>query len=172
MEKWDVYDVNRQNTNRQIDEGHFFTGDEYRVVIHICLFNSEGKMLIQQRSASKKNYPNVWDITLGGKVQSGETSQQGAERELFEELYIKHDFSNVRPYLTINFPNGFDDYYIINKDIDIKDIKFFDNEVQAVKWADLDEILDLIKDKKFIQYYPSFIRALFEMRNGNGAFNI
>lgn len=172
MEKWDVYDINRQRTGKFVDENGCFKKDMYRVVIHICIFNSKGQLLIQKRSATKKNFPNTWDITLGGKVQFGETSQQGAERELFEELYIKHDFSKERPLLTINFPNGFDDYYVIENDIDIKNVKFFDNEVQQVKWATLEEVLDLIRKGNFIRYYESFITSLFEMRKGKGVFNV
>ncbi len=172
MEMWDIYDGNRQKTNLKVERDTEFTKDMFRLTVHICIFNSKGELLIQQRSASKKNFPNVWDITLGGNVQAGETSQQAAERELNEELFIKHDFGGDRPYLTVNFDNGFDDYYILKEDIDIKTIKFFDNEVQAVRWAGLDEILQLIKKGMFINYYPSFITALFEMKKHRGVFNI
>lgn len=105
---------------------------------------------------------------MGGGVQAGENSRQAAKRELSEELGIDYDFSNVRPYMTINFDNGFDDFYLIEKDVSLDEVTFKDNEVQAVKWATKDEILTMIESKNFIGYYPSFISALFEMRQARG----
>ena len=57
---------------------------------------------------------------------------------------------------------------MIEKNISLQEVTFKDNEVQAVKWATKDEILDMIKSKNFIGYYPSFISALFEMREARG----
>lgn len=168
MEIWDLYDENRQKTNKTINRGESCPNGLCRLVVHVCIFNKNGEMLIQQRHPTKKSWPNAWDLTLGGCAIKGETSKQAIERELFEELGIKHDFSNERAYLTINFDNGFDDFYLIEKEVDLKDIKFVDGEVQDVKWATKDEILQKIKDKEFISYYPSFINVLFEMRAKRG----
>lgn len=168
MERLDLYTMDRQPVNQTIERGQSCPVDLCRLVIHVCIFNSKGEMLIQQRQSTKKSWPNAWDLTLGGGVQSGENSQQAAQRELNEELGVDHDFSNERAYLTINFDNGFDDFYLIEKDVSLKDVTFKDNEVQAVKWATKDEILDMIKSKNFINYYPSFVSALFEMRNARG----
>ena len=74
------------------------------------------QMLIQQRQPYKKGWPNMWDLTVGGSALKGESSFQAAERELFEELGIKIDLSEKRPAFTINFENGFDDYYLIDHD--------------------------------------------------------
>lgn len=168
MEIWDLYDVNRQKLNLTIERGEQIPKDTFRLVVHLCIFNSEGKMLIQQRQSNKKQWPNAWDVTLGGCAQTNETSQQAVERELFEELGVAFDFSKIRPYLTINFDSGFDDFYLLEQDIDLKQIKFRDNEVQSVKWATRLEIQDMIKNKQFINYYPTLIDAIFEMKEGMG----
>ncbi len=170
MEKWDLYTNDRQLTNKTIERGQNCPHNLCRLVVHICIFNKKGEMLIQQRQSTKRSWPNAWDITLGGCVQAGENSQQAVKRELSEELGLDHDFSDVRPYMTINFENGFDDFYLIEKDVSLSEITFKDHEVQAVKWAKKDEILDMIQNKTFINYYPSFISALFEMREERGAF--
>lgn len=169
MEIWDLYDENRQKTSKTMQRGGVCPKGLCRLVVHLCIFNKKGEMLIQQRQSTKKSWPNAWDITLGGCAVKGETSKQAIERELFEELGIKYDFSNERAYLTINFDNGFDDFYLIEQEIDLKNVKFVDDEVQKVKWATKDEILQKIQDKEFIGYYPSFISAMFEMRAQRGA---
>ena len=47
----------------------------------------DGKLLLGRRSASKKNYPGVWDI-IGGHVEPGEHNARALARELEEELGI------------------------------------------------------------------------------------
>lgn len=168
MEIWDLYDENRQKTNKTMERGQTCPNGLCRLVVHVCIFNQKGEMLIQQRQSTKKSWPNAWDITLGGCAIHGETSKQAIERELYEELGIKHDFSNERAFMTINFDNGYDDFYLIEQNVNLKDVKFIDDEVQNVKWASHDEIIHKINNKEFIGYYPSFISALFEMRAKRG----
>ena len=168
MEVLDLHDINRQKLNSTIERGQQLPENTFRLVVHLCIFNSDGKMLIQQRQSNKKQWPNMWDITLGGCAQTNESSQQAVERELFEELGLTVDFSNQRPYFTVNFNYGFDDFFLIEKDVELKQIKFRDNEVQSVKWATKDEIQVMIKEKNFINYYPSLIEAIFEMRENLG----
>ena len=143
--------------------------DEFHSVVHVCIFNSNGEMLIQQRQPFKQGWPNLWDITCGGSAVAGDTSQQAASRELFEELGIHYDFESMRPQFTINFERGFDDYYLIDYDIDLNELTLQTEEVQAVKWASKEEILELIKLNKFIPYYESIISFLFESRNQYGS---
>ena len=72
--------VERYAQRRRKDSG------EYRVVVHICIFNSAGEMLLQQRSMKKDAFPGMWDVSAAGGIRAGENSRQGAEREVREEL--------------------------------------------------------------------------------------
>lgn len=172
MEMFDLYDKYRQKLGMAISREEPLPDGVCRLVIHICIFNNEGKMLIQQRSPSKKTNPNIWDISIGGCVQAGETSQDAAARELGEELGLKHNFSSTIPFFTLNFDGGFDDYYLIEKDTDIiNEISFTDNEVSQVKWASLEEILSMIDDKTFLPYQTQLIELMFNMyKRDYGAF--
>lgn len=169
MEIFDLYDKDRQKTIHTVKRGAYVPAGYYRMVVHIALFRSDGKMLIQQRQKDKKGWSDLWDFTVGGHVVSGETSSCGAERELFEELGIAIDFSDLRPSFTLNFATGFDDYYIVEKNIDLSELTLQPEEVQAVKWADRDEIISMIDSGKFISYKKSLIDMIFEMRNSMGA---
>ena len=169
MEKWDLYDRDRHKIGKQITRGEDMAPNEFHSVVHVCIFNSNGEMLIQQRQPFKQGWPNLWDITCGGSAVAGDTSQQAASRELFEELGIHYDFESMRPQFTINFERGFDDYYLIDYDIDLNELTLQTEEVQAVKWASKEEILELIKLNKFIPYYESIISFLFESRNQYGS---
>lgn len=169
MEIWDLYDVNRQKTSKTMKKcENFPNGEYYSLRINLCIFNRKGEMLIQQRHSSKKHWPNLWDLTLSGGAVSGDNSRDAIKRELKEELGLDFDFSNERAFFTINNGSSFNDYYLITNDINLEDIKFQDNEVQAVKWASKKEILKMIKNKQFLLYYPSFIELLFEMKDNRG----
>ncbi|MCG4775257.1 NUDIX domain-containing protein, partial [Lawsonibacter sp. DFI.5.51] len=68
-------------TGETMVRGSKFKENTYLLVVHVCIFNLEGKMLIQQRQPFKDVWPNMWDITVGGSAVSGDTSQLAAERE-------------------------------------------------------------------------------------------
>ena len=106
----------------------------------------------------------MWDITVGGSATTGDSSQRTAERELQEEIGCSIDLSDIRPHLTINFEVGFDDYYLIEADVDISTLQLQYDEVQRVKWASKEEILKMLDNGEFIPYYRNLIELLFEMR--------
>ncbi|MGL5651654.1 MAG: NUDIX hydrolase [Paraclostridium sp.] len=169
MEIWDLYDKNRIKTGETMVRGSQFKENTYHLVVHVCIFNLEGKMLIQQRQPFKDGWPNMWDITVGGSAVSGDTSQLAAEREVYEEIGYKLSLDGIRPALTINFDKGFDDIYLIQKDIDISKLKLQYEEVQSVKWALKEEILSMIDEDIFIPYHKSLIDLLFFMRNSKNS---
>lgn len=163
MELFDVYDTDRIKTGRTLERGAFRDGGYYTVV-HACVFNKKGEMLIQQRQPFKDGWANLWDVTMGGHAVAGESSREAAERELKEEIGLKFDFSGKRPSLTVNIEQGFDDYYLIEADVDISSLSLQYEEVQRVKWASIDEIFSLIDSGEFIPYYKNLIALLFDMR--------
>ena len=169
MELWDLYTKDRTRTGQTMVRGEKQPEDTYRIVVHLCLFNSKGEMLIQQRQPFKDGWPNMWDITVGGSAVSGDDSRRAIERETLEELGLKIDFSQERPAMTISFPQGFDDMYVLTRDIDLNDLKLQEEEVQRVKWADQEEILKMLQEGIFIPYHKALIELLFWMRDHEGA---
>ena len=170
MEKWDLYTLDRVKTNRVITRGDDIPKNLYHLVVHVCIFNAKNQMLIQQRQTFKKGWPNMWDITVGGSAMIGENSRQAAMREVAEELGLKIDLEKNPPVITKYFSEGFDDIYILEKEIDISDLKLQYEEVQAVKWAGIEEILDMIGLKKFIPYDESLIQFLFHLHQANSLY--
>ena len=168
MEIWDLYTKDRIKTEETMVRGEKITKGFYRLVVHVCIFNSRGEMLIQQRQPFKSSWSNMWDITVGGSAISGDTSQSAAEREVYEEIGYKLSLDGIRPALTINFEDGFDDMYLIKKDIEISDLYLQYEEVKAVKWASKEEILKMIDEETFIPYHKSLIELLFFMKDTKG----
>lgn len=170
MEKWDLYTLDRGKTNQVITRGDSIPNNLYHLVIHVCIFNAKNQMLIQQRQSFKEGWSNMWDVTVGGSAMIGENSRQAATREVAEELGLKINLENIPPVITKYFSGGFDDVYILEKEIDISKLRLQYEEVQAVKWASIDEILDMVGSKKFIPYDESFIHFLFHLHRTNSLY--
>jgi isopentenyldiphosphate isomerase len=169
MELWDTYDKYRNKTGRTVERGmHQMLIGEYHLVVHICIFNSKGELLIQQRQPFKEGWPDMWDITVGGSSVAGESSTEAAEREVYEEIGYKLSLDGVLPSLTINGDDWFDDIYIIRRDINIADLKLQYEEVKQVRWAEMEEILQMIESGSFLPYHKGFINLLFDMQDGRG----
>ncbi|MCK9169649.1 MAG: GNAT family N-acetyltransferase [Treponema sp.] len=166
-EEWDIYDVNRFPSGRTMIRGTPDRPGDYHIVIHVCIFDHNGNMLIQQRAQDKRGWPGKWDFTVGGHVVAGETSREGAERELREELGIACMLEDA-PYFTVNFSDGFDDYYLVQKDIPLDAVVLQQEEVQNVKYASKDEIKAMISDGSFIGYHNGLVDLLYTMKECRG----
>ena len=164
MELVDLYDENRVPLGRVAERHVKKAPGEYRMVVHVCIFNGLGQMLIQQRSPEKTIWPELWDVSIGGGVDAGETSRQGAVREVGEELGYDLDLIGLRPAVTVNFEGGFDDFFVVTRDLDLGDLRLQKEEVSDVRWATLEETLAMLENGQFIPYPPSFLRFLFEAR--------
>ena len=165
MELWDLYTKDRERTGKTMVRGAKHPEGFYRLAVHVCIFNSSGQMLIQQRQLTKFGWPGLWDMTASGSVIAGETSGAAAERETREELGLSIPFADLRPALTIHWPEGFGDIYLLERDVDINALTLQTEEVRAVKWADEAEIEEMLSRGEFIPYYRDFIGLLFYLRN-------
>ena len=171
MELWDIYNAEREKTGATMVRGDKIQPGDHHIVVHVCVFNSKGQMLIQQRQPFKECWSGRWDISAGGSAVAGDTSCVAIHREMLEEIGIDYDFTNIRPRFTVNFHGGFDDVYIIDLDVDISTLKLQYEEVNQVKWADKDEIFRMIDSEEFVPYRKSLISLIFDMRSGFGMTN-
>lgn len=53
---------------------------------HVLVFDGQGRLYLQLRSASKDTHPGKWTTSASGHVDPGESYEQAAARELKEEL--------------------------------------------------------------------------------------
>jgi isopentenyldiphosphate isomerase len=57
---------------------------------YILVFNPQGELYVQKRTMSKDVFPGYYDPVAGGVVLAGESYEQGAVRELEEEMGIRN----------------------------------------------------------------------------------
>ena len=161
MELVDKLDNKRQPLHK-IVERHEKIDGEYRQSVHTWIQNSKGEFLIQKRSPNKTTFPNMWSQT-GGGVDAGETSLQGALRECKEELGININPDNMEFILSFKRKYVFVDVWLVKQDIDISKI-VLQEEVSDVKWATIDEIKELRKNRQLAKsidiYFDMFINLI------------
>lgn len=112
--------------------------------------------------------PGKWDVSAAGAVDAGETVRESAERETLEELGCSLDLKGYRPSFTVNFPGGFDDFFIVQRDVELSELTLQTEEVSAVCWRTKEEILEMMERGEFVSYPDGFIPFLFTMRNQFG----
>jgi len=154
-EYFDVLNSNGEYTNDTAsrEECHK-KGLYHKAVVVIVLSTDNKKVLLQKRSANKKLWPNLWDITAGGHVLSGELGYQAVIRETKEEIGInvkkeELEFIGTTTSETIKgdiINRHFNEYFIVHKDIDINDITLQEEEVQDIKWLEKEEVIRRIKN--------------------------
>ena len=122
--------------------------------VYAFIIDNEGNILLQKRSANKKLWPNLWDVTVGGHVDSGEFGRQAIIREAKEELGLEISDEDIRYIVgstSINEQGNiinkhYNECYVITKTIDICEIKIQKDEVADVKYFSKDEVLKRISN--------------------------
>lgn len=151
-ELWDIYDNNRIKSGRIIERGRNMRQDEYHIVVHVWVKNSNSEYLITKRTPNK-SYPNMWECT-GGSVLVGEDSYTAALREAKEEMGVDLSKCNGRMILSYtrqhyDFPD-FCDVWLFYSDISIEDVTYQEGETCDAIWANENTINKMIEDREFI----------------------
>jgi isopentenyl-diphosphate delta-isomerase len=104
----------------------------------LFLFNKNGELLLQQRSANKKTWPNTWSNSVCGHPRLKETAIQAAKRRLDFELGICN--AEIKMILP-NYRYRFEIEGIVENEIcpvmagfSEEEPKPNHDEVQAIKW--------------------------------------
>ena len=176
MELVDIYN-NKHEKLDYIKNRKELTDGEYRLSCFVWIINDKDELLIQQRLATAKKCPNMWETASGGAV-AGDNAKDGAIRELEEELGIianEKDLQFIGSYSRIN---DFVEVFLLKSNISINELVLQEEEVQAAKWMKIDEFEKLIADGMasdtgyfiFKEFYNKFYNTYIVFENGKPVF--
>ena len=133
-ELWDIYDINKNKKNKLHKRGLPLDKNDYHIVIHAWVINSNDEVILTKRHSSKKICPNMWECTEGSII-AGESSIEGAVRELKEEIGLDFEIADAEFFTSfvLNFSNTIIDSYLFKKDVNIDDLVLQENEVSEAK---------------------------------------
>ena len=162
MELFDICDSEGNPTGQTRERGvvHRY-GTQHRTAhVWITRENSDGSVdiLLQKRSADKDSFPGCYDISSAGHIPAGCDWKESALRELSEELGIGaspeeltyagkirtefHGEFHGKPFHNIEISA----VYIYRKPVDETELTLQASEVEAVRWMNLKECIQAVKE--------------------------
>ena len=152
MESFDVLNEYGEFTGKIATREECHKNGYWHRAVYAFIIDNNGNVLLQKRSANKKLWPNMWDVTVGGHVDSGEFGRQALIRETKEELGIEISDEDIK-YLvgstSINeqgdiINKHYNEWYLITKNIDVSNIVIQKEEVSEVKYFSREELIKRI----------------------------
>lgn len=156
-----------------VDENDTEIGTEEKMNAHregklhrafsVFVFNSEGRLLLQQRAKSKYHSGGLWANACCSHPRPGEGLEEAAHRRLVDELgfdcHLKEAFSFT---YKAKFDNGmaeheFDHVFIGRYD---GSVRANPDEVESWKWVGVDELSNDIKENP--GRYAYWLKAVIE----------
>lgn len=141
MERWDIYDKDKRLTGKTIERGEGLEQGEYHLVVGIWTITDDERILLTQRHPDK-DAGLLWECS-GGGVLAGESSLQGAIRELEEEVGIKAAEEEMLLMGTILTDKYFVDSYLYRGNIRLEELKLQSKEVIDAKLVTLEEFEEM-----------------------------
>ena len=170
MTEWIMaVDINRNKLGVKSREAIHLDGDWHETFQcwFIELVNSEYYIHLQLRSAMKKDFPSLYDITAAGHLMEGESVQDGV-REIKEELGITISYHELyflgAIHNTIRLPHFIDNEISLVYLYEIKSkihYQFLDKEVESVIRIKLKDFKQLIEKNVDAVDYEQYVRDEF-----------
>lgn len=136
-------------------------------IVHILIFNDQGKMALQLRSKDKSFCSLHWSTSVGGHVHSGETYQEAALRECEEELgrEVKIKLAYKDLYVDEKYETGLKKILVTFKSVDNGPFKINPREVKRIKFLTLEEIQKMVsRGEKFHPELLFLLRKHFNIQ--------
>lgn len=151
----------------------------FHATVHIWLFTSDDKILLQKRAMTKKVFPGLWDISVAGHIGAGETILVAAQREVFEEIGLKlqeKDFIKIGTRIhQVKHLNGIIDnehhhVFIAELKTPLSTLKIQEEEVDDIKLFNLKVLKDTknlenVLLPRFHAYYCMVYDKIIEFKN-------
>lgn len=106
--------------------------------VALWIENSQGELLIAQRADSKLAFPGCWGSAASGAVTNKEKYEEAILRETEEEIGLMDIKPTILGKLRIDEGriNFFAQYFLLNTDVNERNLVLDKREVKAVKWID------------------------------------
>ena len=119
----------------------------YHNTVHVWFYTDKGDILLAQRSFKKAICPGLWDVSVAGHVDSGETLEAAASREVWEEIGLKINPKELKKIGVFEcfqkYDFGISDFefhhtYLHKLTIPLNELKPQPEEVEALKLVSLE----------------------------------
>lgn len=160
MEKRDLYDRDKENTQFTIFKEQETPDNYYTLVVLALIQNSKNEILVQKRSIQKGG---EYGLT-SGHPKSGETSLSGIISEIKEELGVEALPQELNLMYSTRDDNNrcFYDLYYLKKDYEKENMLLQKEEVDKVYWFSEEKINELCENGEFKESHIEAYKILME----------
>lgn len=159
MEKWDLYTKRREKTGKEHIRGEKIPKGFYHLVVHVWIRNCKGEFLISQRSANRPTCPLMWEC-VGGSVIMGESSIDGALREVKEEVGLDLGPEAGKLLFTKVRESDIVDVWLFEYDGGLHLGDATTDEVADCRWMTVSEIRKLYEDNRLVETLNYFFHVV------------
>ncbi len=146
-ELWDLVDEDRRPLRIKHVRGKKLPHDTYHLVVFVWTVSFDGRFLITKRSPNKP-WGEFWENT-GGSVLAGESREQGAVRELYEETGVKIVTQDLILIHEERSRSAFEDTFLTFVDKSKQTIRLQANETIDHKWISYQELMKMFDEGHF-----------------------
>lgn len=126
---------------------------------HVVVYHPNGRILLQKRTKTKDVQPGKWDTAVGGHLDPGENFEQGARREMNEELGIPIDVP-LKHVFDSKIRNSIESENIrIFSTVFAGDFKLDPHEIEEIKFWEVNELRQAVQKTPNI-FTPNLIEEL------------
>lgn len=162
MEKFDLVDINDNVIGETDKETSHTNGDLHRIIA-VFVFDSQNKLYVQEHIKSNGR----WDHSIGGHVSKGESYDEAAKRESFEELNIISPLKKISVFYSDETSREKNTRHMIGlyESFPPKEWQFIPNEeVQNIFPMDISEIVKLMNSNPE-KFTLGFLNTMYEFIN-------
>ena len=162
-ELFDLYTVDGQKLGKTVEKNALYNCGDYWMGVHMYLYDSKGRFLLQKRSEGKSVLPGIWDTHMG-HVTAGETGREAALRELKEELGVEFEPESLVQITRVVWEelHSLLDLFFVRADLDESALTLQAEEVTAVKWVSKEEMAAFVRsmDYRPAEYREAVLRYM------------
>jgi isopentenyldiphosphate isomerase len=129
--------------------------------VHVFLFTTDGKMLVQKRSADRAASPSALDCSVSEHVKAGESYLEAAVRGMKEEMGVEG--IKIKPLVKFRMnygPNDNEISTLYEGTVDPLTVKFDPGEIEEIYYYSLDELQNMANggDIQFCNWFVELLR--------------